>query len=181
MKLFKYEGYKVVISEEALLLKPFKKIWDRDKSISKNRALSELAYIYFYCDPRSDYQYITDNEDRDEAIKEGEGLSNTWTPDKLVLDAIIFYNSFKSTGALLLEDIKFAVQKLRAKLRDINLDEMDDKGKPIYALNTITATIKLIPSLVKELDDAERALASEMRTAGKMRGNTEKTIMEDGL
>jgi len=27
IKLFKYEGYKLNISEEALLLKPFKEIW----------------------------------------------------------------------------------------------------------------------------------------------------------
>jgi len=39
MKLFQYKDYNVVISEEALLLKPFKKIWDRDKSKVKNKAM----------------------------------------------------------------------------------------------------------------------------------------------
>ncbi len=181
MKLFKYEGYKVVISEEALLLKPFKKLWDRDRSNSKNKALSELAFVYFYCDPRSDYQYIIDNKDREKAIKEGEGLPLDWCPDKLVTEAITFYNTFKSTGALLLESVKGAVDKLIIKLKDINLEQVDDKGKPVYALNTITATIKAIPGLVKELDIAEKTLASEMRDSGKMRGNAEKTILEDGL
>ena len=47
IKLFKYEGYKLNISEEALLLKPFKEIWQRDKSKSKDRAFQELGYIYF--------------------------------------------------------------------------------------------------------------------------------------
>ena len=45
MKLFKYEGYKIVISEEALILKPFKKLWDRDKSNDKGKALMELSFI----------------------------------------------------------------------------------------------------------------------------------------
>jgi len=39
MKLFKYDAYKVVISEEALMLKPFKLIWSRDKTNGKNKAL----------------------------------------------------------------------------------------------------------------------------------------------
>ena len=54
MKLFKYEGYQVTIEPEALLLKPFKQIWTRDKRASKHRAMYELAYIYFYSHPTSD-------------------------------------------------------------------------------------------------------------------------------
>ena len=65
MNLFKYEGYKVVISPEALMLKPFREIYNRDKSKSKDLAFLELSYIYFYCDPRSDYQYIIDSDDKD--------------------------------------------------------------------------------------------------------------------
>ena len=72
IKLFKYEGYKLNISEEALLLKPFKEIWQRDKSKNKDKALQELGYIYFMSDPRSDYQYLVDEEERSKAIKEGE-------------------------------------------------------------------------------------------------------------
>ena len=181
IKLFKYEGYKVVISEEALVLKPFKKIWDRDKSKDKNKALQELGFIYFFCDPRSDYQYIVDDTERAEAIIEGEGLSKKWVPDKTVKEAMEFYNSFKPTSALLLEDTKFAVEKLRNLLRDIDLTETDDKGKPIYTLNTITSTIKQIPGLVKDLDEAERTLNKEVINNSKMRGQGEKTIFEDGI
>ena len=181
IKLFKYEGYKLNISEEALLLKPFKEIWQRDKSKNKDKALQELGYVYFISDPRSDYQYLVDEEERSKAIKEGEGIASKWKPDKVVLDAITFYKSFKPTSALLLEDTRFAVDKLRKLLREIDLTEVDDKGKPIYTLNTITATIKQIPSLVKDLDEAEKALNSELKTSGRMRGSGEKTLFEDGI
>ena len=181
IKLFKYENYTVTISEEALLLKPFKKIWLRDKSKSKEKALSELGFIYFYCDPRSDYQYLIDDEERATAIKQGEGLSKDWKPDTLIEEAISFYNSFKPTSALLLEDTRIAVFKLRTLLRNIDLSQTDDKGKPVYTLNTITATIKQIPALVKDLDEAEKAINSELREVGKMRGQGEKTIFEDSL
>ncbi len=179
MKLFKYEGYKITISEEALLLKPFKEIWQRDKSKNKDKALQELGYIYFMSDPRSDYQYLVDEEERSKSIKEGEGIPNSWNPDKVVLDAITFYKSFKPTSALLLEDTRFAVDKLRKLLREIDLTQTDDKGKPIYTLNTITATIKQIPSLVKDLDEAEKTLSKEIMESSKVRGSQEKSMYED--
>lgn len=181
MKLLKYEGFKVTIAPEALALAPFKKLWNRDRSVSKDRAISEISYIYFMIDPRSDYQYLVDEEERSKAIIEGEGLPNNWKPDKVVTEAMQFYSRFKPTAALLLEDTRVAVEKLRKLLRDINLQDTDDKGRPLYTLNTITATIKQVPSLAKDLDEAERALSSEMRNEGKMRGQGEKTIFEDNL
>ena len=179
IKLFKYEGYKLNISEEALLLKPFKEIWQRDKSKSKDKALQELGYVYFMSDPRSDYQYIIDEEERTNAIKEGEGIDPKWKPDNKVIEAMKFYKTFKPVSALLLEDTRIAVDKLRQLLRNIDLTEVDDKGKPIYTLNTITATIKQIPSLVKDLDEAEKAIAKEIMESDKVRGAQEKSMYED--
>lgn len=179
MKLFKYEGYKLHISEEAFILKPFKEIWNRDKTKNKDKALQELGYIYFMSDPRSDYQYIVDEEDRAKAIKEGEGIDPKWKPDNKVIEAMKFYKTFKPVSALLLEDTRIAVDKLRQLLRNIDLTEVDDKGKPIYTLNTITATIKQIPSLVKDLDEAEKAIAKEIMESDKVRGAQEKSMYED--
>lgn len=181
MRLFKYESYKMVVEPEALLLKPFKQIWQRDRSHNKEKAMMELGFVYFFTDPRSDYQYLTDDEERKKAIKEGEGLPESWEPDKLVLAAIEFYSSFKPTSSLLLEDTRYAVDKLRKLLREIDLSQTDDKGKPIYTLNTITATIKQVPSLVRDLDEAEKAITKELMSTGKMRGQGEKTLMEDNL
>lgn len=179
MRLFKLEGYKLDISPEALALSPFKKIWTRDKTSKKDKAIMELSYIYFMTDPRSDYQYIIDEESRKNAIKEGEGLPKDWEPDNLVLDAIEFYKTFKPASALLLEDTRVAVDKLRTLLREIDLGKLDDKGKPIYTLNTITATIKQIPALVKDLNEAEAAIAKEIAQSNKVRGAQEKSMYED--
>lgn len=176
IKLFKYEGYKIVISEEAFALKPFRQIWQRDKTINKEKALMELGFIYFFCDPRSDYQFLVDDNERLEAIKEGEGLPAKWEPDKTLKEAMDFYMSFKPISALLLEDTRFMVNKYRKRLRSQEFDELE-----VRELKEVGALIKQIPSLVKDLDEAEKALNSEMRNSGKMRGQGEKTIFEDGL
>lgn len=179
MRLFTFEGYNINIDPLALALKPFRDLWKRDRTYKKEKAFMEIAYIYFMEDPRSDYQYIVDREDREKAVKEGEGFDKTWKPDKMVEEAMRFYASFKTPAALLLEDTRVAVDKLRQLLKDIDLKETDDKGKPVYTLNTITATIKQIPSLVKELDEAERTLAKEIAQNDKVRGSDEKHVFED--
>ena len=109
LKLFKYEGYKLSIEPEALLLKPIRDIWERDSSATKDTALMELGFVYFYSDPRSDYQFITDKKDRMKEIRAGEGIPKEWKPDKLVNDCIDFYESFKSSSVLLLEDTQIGI------------------------------------------------------------------------
>lgn len=138
LKLFSYEGYQVRIEPEALLLAPFKVLWDRDKSKDKNKVMAELSVIYFMEDPRSDYQYLVDREMRSQEIIKGEGFSEGWHPDAEIMRAMEFYASFKPISASLLEDTRFAIDKLRETLRTINLNERDDKGKPVYTLNTVT-------------------------------------------
>lgn len=179
MKLLKYEGYNLTFEPEILTLKVFKKLFTRDKTKDKSKFLQELGYIYFMLDPRSDYMYITDEDERSKAIIIGEGLSDTWKVDSILQDAMDYYKSFRPTSALLLEDTRVAVDKLREALRSINITETDDKGRPIYTLNTIVATIKQVPSLVKDLDDAEKAISKEIVQNDKIRGSVEKTMYED--
>lgn len=181
MKLFKYEGYKVVISEEAFALKVFRQIWNRDRSASKDRAIMELGFIYFMMDPRSDYQYIIDENERAEAIKEGEGLPSKWKPDKLIVEAMQFYSSLKPTSALLLEDTRAVIDNVRKSLRAFSFDDMDDKDR-VNAIKNVTATIATIPKLIKDLNEAEKAIKADMQNAtGKVRGQKEKSLLEDGM
>ena len=182
LSLIKREGYDIVISDEAFTLKPFRLIWNRDRTKNKEKAIMELGYIYHFSDPRSDYnKQLVDPTERKKAIKEGEGLPEKWEPDKVLLEAITFYESFKPMSALLLEDTRIAVDKLRKLLREIDLNEVDEKGKPKYTLNTITSTIKQVPELAKSLREAEDALTQEIREMGRIKGQKQKAIMEDSL
>lgn len=181
MKLFKYEGYKVVISEEAFALKVFRQIWNRDRSVNKDRAITELGYIYFMEDPRSDYQYLIDEDERSKAIIEGEGLPSNWKPDKTVMEAMNFYSSFKPTSALLLEDTRAVIDNVRKSLRAFSFEDLEDKDK-VNAIKSVTATIAAIPKLIKDLNEAEKAIKADMQNiTGKVRGQKEKSLLEDGI
>lgn len=181
MRLLRYEGHKVVISPEALALKPFRKIWERDKSQDKNRALSELAFIYFFCDPRSEYMIILDEETRMEEIKKGEGLRDSWTPDKALLDAMeLFKKMTMTTSAALLEDARAAVEKIRLQLRDLSFSEVEPAKMP-KAIKDASDALTRVPDLIEALQKAEKSLNMEILENARMRGAGEKKIFEDNL
>lgn len=179
IRLFKYEGYEVTIEPEALMLSPFKAIYDRDKNKDKSLAKQELAYIYYMGDPRSDYQFLVDKQVRSDEIIKGLGMPKGWKPDEVVERALTFYESFKPMSAGLLEDTRYMVNKLRQELRKMNFDERDDKGKPVHTLASITSTLKQIPGLAKDLDEAERTLSKDIIAEAKARGSQTKALLED--
>ena len=181
MKLFKYDSYKVVISEEAMAIKAFRDIWEADKTADKTMAVQELGYVYFMCDPRSDYMVISDEAERSAAIREQEGLPDKWKPGKRVEAAMDLYRSFKPPSAILLEDIRASVDKLRATLRDMDLTATDQSGKPLIKANDYVAALERLMKLYPALKEAERAMSSDMAEAGRMRGGGEKTVFEDGF
>lgn len=182
MKLFKFEDYKLIISEEALLIEAFRRIWNRDRTKHKEKALQELGYIYFFCDPRSDYMFLIDEATRAKQIIEQEGLDNSWKPDELVLRGMEVYKTLiVTTSSLLLEDTRYAIEKVRTFLREVDLTEEDDKGKPKYTPQSITATIKSIPDLIENLVKVERIVTKDIEDASRMRGTGEKKLLEDGF
>lgn len=181
MKLFKFDAFRVVISEEALVLKPFKALWDADKSEEKEKAMQELGYVYFMCDPRSDYSIIANDDERSKAICDGEGMPKSWKPSKLVKEAMEFYKGFKPASALLLEGVATAIDKQMQYLKEFDLNKTDASGKPIYTLAALTTALDKLLSLIPKMREVENAMNSDMAEAGRMRGGGEKTVFEDDL
>lgn len=173
MRLFKYEGYEVRVSPEALTLKPFKKLWDRDKSKDKERATSEMAFLYFYCDVRSDYQYIVDDDIRMAAVKEGLGFSDGWYPDTLLKEAIAFYSTFDTNAGMLLKMAAKGVDTVRKTLETLSPDDTK-------SLKDYLSIMKLIPEVADMIKSAEQALYAEIES-GEARGAMGKSMFDDGL
>lgn len=181
MNLFTLKNYRVVISEEAYLLAPFKKIWDRDTSKDKERALQELGLVYFTCDIRSDYQYIVDEQERIDAVIQGEGLPAKYKPDKLVLDAMEFYKSFRSTAEIFLEGTRIAANNFRNYLINLDLEETVD-GKPKYNVGSVATALKQMPQLITDLNKAEIAVKKEQEEQKSIRGGgTNLSMYENGI
>lgn len=182
MKLVKFEDYRLVITEEALFIKNFAALWNRDKTADKSKALLEFGFMYFQYDPRSDYMFIEDEMERFEEIKVREGLPDNFKPDKLLFAAIEDYKFLtQTTSSLLLEDTRQAIGKIRKFLREVDLTAEDDKGKPKYTIQSITNATSQLPKLAKDLAEAEKEISKEITENNLMRGKKTKKIMENGL
>lgn len=182
MHIVEYENYQIQPTQEALLIGPIRKLYNADKTKTKDKFLQLMSVLYFYVDPRSSYSYITDDQERLKEIIIQEGLPKDFKIDKTLQDAIDIYKKHIITSSyLLLQDTKIAIDKVREFLRNVDLSEMDDKGKPRYTINSITQAIKQIPQLSKDIIEAERVIAKEIEEQGRARGIKDKTLMEDGI
>ena len=99
------------------------------------------------------------------------------------LECIELYKKITSTtSSLLLQDTKVAIEKVRQFLRNVDLTETDDRGKPLYTINAVTTAIKQIPQLAKDVTEAEKMVAKEIEEQGRARGGNEnKKLFEDGI
>lgn len=183
MHLVELVNYEVVPTQECFLIRPLRQLFNADKSKNKEKFMQQLSVVYFMADPRSSYNYITNLEDRLEMIKEQEGLDKSFKIDDKLSEAIECYKKHTmTTSTLLLEDARTAVDKVRQFLREVNLDEVDDKGKPKYTINSITSALKQIPQLAKDLQETEKTVTREIEEVGRARGGNErKKAFEDGL
>ena len=120
----------VEFSPQALSLKPFKDIWDADKSDDKRQAVLELSLVYYMCDDRSDYMYILDETERLAQIKLDLNLKKTWKKKPYIDVAMKFYRKMNETVyTKLLESSRSIVHKISEFNDTVDLSEKDKSGK----------------------------------------------------
>jgi len=182
MKLVKLENYELKVEDELLLLKPFRKLFNQDRSHSKGRFYDFLMMLYYVYDLRSDFQYIIDEKERLKEVCEANGLEE-YKFSPLEKECIELYQKMSvSSSSLLLQSTRACVEKVRKFLEEYaDPNKLDDKGKPIFPINIIVSVIKQMPQLAKDLKDAEIALNKEVQESGKIRGSQELSIMDMGL
>jgi len=183
MKLFNLVNYKLEISEEAYILEPFKKLWDRDKSKNKGRALDELGYVFFMEDFRSDYSDILDDKERGGIVKKSLSLPEAWKEDKLVKNAKDFYckRNDEIFALVFLKDARIGVDKIRQFYRKVDLLALDEKGKPIYNIAQLAKVIGESAGILANLEKLEEAVKKKLQKKSGVRGQQTKSLFEDGL
>jgi hypothetical protein len=150
------------------MIKEFKKVWSRDRSNKKDKALKELAYIYHSVDYQSIYRnYHIDT--RDSKIKLDLFDDRHWISDSIVNEALNKYVELQTTLSMqLLNDVELGLTKLRDYFRDVDFEGDDTNG--IAAKNFI-ANVKAMGELVKGIktlrDEVEKELTDNMQLRGR--------------
>ena len=175
MDLFEVKNDQVTFSPVALALKPFKALWDRDKTKGKTVAIAELAALYYFADYKSDFSEILDPTEKMEVIKSViVGMSVKWVPDAKFEEAVAFYKERQQTiTTVLLEDAKMAVSKISSFLKDVDLDVTDVKK--------VSDVLGNLPKTVETLNSLENSVKKELQQKDSLRGGHAKATFEDGI
>jgi len=170
-KLFDIVKSEVVISPHVLAIPAIKKLWDRDKTKSKDRAYKEISYIVFMYDFHSPYKDVSVSE-RDKRVKKDVFKTDDWVPDNYVKEAIEIYRFLQETPLTRLLEVNLNnIDKLTEYLEGI-----DFKGKDLEDANKtaegLMKGMEKIGNIIKSLSILRKQVQTEV-AENTARGNTE--------
>lgn len=170
-RIFDVVDNKVVLKPEALLIPPYKEIWENDKSKDKIEAYKIIKIIWFFCSPDSPYYQNTSEEERLQIIINDVINDKKYKPSKEILEGIEKYKSLYSTPELrLLDAVEIAIFKMDKFFRGIQSDEDNIKK--------VSDSIVAMPKLMQSLKDARRIAESSDASTTKVRGAKELGLYE---
>lgn len=180
MKLISVENYELNVADEALLVKPIRKLWNQDRSLKKEQFYKQMSVLFFVYSPASNYSYIIDEKERIKEVLEQEGIDD-FKPSQDFKDAVEIYKKLNRTASSeLLDDTRLIIEKMRQALKSIKFDSLEEKDVP-GAVNTIATVISKMPKLIEDLSKAEKAVTKELEEQGKARGAQELTLGDIGF
>jgi hypothetical protein len=183
MNLFEIENNVVIYSPQALMLEPFKKIWEKDKSEDKIQANLTMSYVYYMADERSDFMHILNVDERMQAIKEALQLPEDFNGrSEELIQAMKFYEKLsETTSTKLLQSTRLVLQKISEFLDNINLNERDERSnKPIHDIGKITGSVEKIPKLIRAINEIEKEVVKE-KTLKAQSGTKDISMFDLGM
>ena len=132
----------------------------------KGLKAQELGAIYFYTDHRSPYAVYEEQERMD---KIGQDLKVKFTAK--VMGAVDKYKELSETSAIkLLKSARSSVAKLERYFETINLNVLDDHGKPIYHAKDLIANLSNMGKVLNGLEELEEIVKKHQQKDNPNRG-----------
>jgi hypothetical protein len=151
---------------EALTLKAFKDLWSKDKTKTKEKALTDLAYIYHLMDPRSPFSQYPKSE-RLGKVKEIVCGDMNYKESKEVKACIEVYKELEESIEIKLFNAAIeAAALLITYIENFNVE--DAEGKDI---KDMVSVIEKIPKVVVNIKDLRDKVAAGESITSKMKGN----------
>lgn len=166
MDIFVIENNVAKPSVDILLIHPFDKIWEDDKSKGKGEAIKDFTFIHFYCSPMKSNPYRGyDDEERINRIISGS-LNNEYEPSNIVWEAIEVYTKKFLKEASFSYQYLIAAKKGAEKMIDFftncDLDERTKSGGVVYKPTDLTRGLADIENVLKNFQSLEKRVNEEL-------------------
>jgi len=179
--MFKVENRVVKPEPDVLLIPVFKKIWERDKSTKKERAMKELAYIEFCISPRPTNPYAEYPEETKEEKVATDLFGKKWEPDKAVKEAMSWYESWIDESSIGLRMYKAnikTINKLIRFLEGLNLNERTKAGNMIHEPKKVMGYTEESQKVLKGLKDLKEQIIAEDYSTTRFKGGNQISEFE---
>lgn len=164
---------KIELNPQTIAIPPFRDIWNRDKSKTKEKATREISYVAYLCDYKSPYIVYAEAE-RQLVLKKDFIKDEKWEPDSLILEAVEKYRELQYTPILRMLNSALGVAgKISAYFDGVNFESRDSRGNLIYDINDVLAAIDKVEKAVKKLKALEQQVKAEQLENTTVRGNSE--------
>lgn len=187
MRLFREEGFKVVVDPELKLIPEFKAILSRDRTVEKQQAMKELSYVYFAYDHKSPY-YIYPTVERFLRVSKDSGLGETYEPDAKVKAAIAKYLELGKTPTIksltsiregLLTSSRL-IDVLRKRIEDaLKEDDVEDMDPIVRAVTRMLEISEKLPKAIESITTLEEKILKEEASDVRIKGGGKKGMFED--
>lgn len=175
------ENRQLIIADELHGIKSFKDLIEDRYSKGKDEeyVTNELLYIYFMHDLRSDYMIYEESERSFQVLDELD-LDEDYKPDQLMIKAMEKYKDLTETKiSSMLKATYTLIDKVIKNIEEIDLNDVDKNGRPIYTLKDTVDAGNKCSVLAEKVAKLEELQAANLKDKSKIRGGRVKSIFED--
>jgi hypothetical protein len=165
--LFTVEERTVRPTIEALLITPFKQIWERDETKFKERAISEFSYIEFMTSQKKSNPFKGYSESiKHINVKKNCFGEEDWEPDDLIKDGIEFIITLQTEASptyTFLMSARKGADQMKMFFDTLDMNDVNMKtGNPLYKPREITSALKDTDDVVTKLDKLQKKVEEEL-------------------
>lgn len=154
--MFTLSGNVVTPNPAILLLDPFKKIWERDKSKDKGTAIKEFAYVFFMVSPLVDNPYSGYEEEVREQKIQDSLFDKKYRPDELVKAAMEEYEDYLSNGSVAIRLYKANIRHVESIIDYLNTVDYNERTKSEGLVHNIDRNKKIAEESSKLLEGLKK-------------------------
>lgn len=171
-----------------LLVKEFKDLWNQNRNkckedkTGKNRlkAMKELTFIYLMLDFKSPYYQFTEQQKYEAALIDS-GITEEDLKNPEFIAAYNKYDEIQNADPTLslIKTAYKTLYKMRIHLDNIDFEDVDADGKPIYKPKDVIADITSIAKARAQLQELELIHKKDLIAAeNKIRGDQEEGLFD---
>lgn len=185
MDLFELNNGRAFPSVHALLIEPFKTIWETDETKEKGNAILLFSYIELMCSPKRSNPFFGYSENvRPSKVKKEVYKDENYPDTMFMISGLAAYKELLANSSPSFDLLNSGLMAKDALVKFLNdteslLAERNLKsGAAIFKPADITNALTKIGAVTKELEAARDKVGEELKEASKTRGQREIGLYE---